>query len=269
MKIALIAMFKNESHILKEWLDHYLREGVDTFFLINNNSTDNYKPILEPYLQSKQVILTSSKKKNAQVELYNIYLPEVKKYDWVIVVDLDEFVYARKGFTTIKDYLQTVDKNIYKIIIPWKMFGSSGFKKQPSSVIQNFVHRKKFPDTQTHTNLNERVIDIKTICRGPHIQKINNHNSIVTDAYAHESFSNNNIDKYKDVFFTLMDEPLLQTQHLHLNHYRIQSWEFYKKVKMTRGDGNVKVFNHIRTKKYFNIHDYRDIKDTELKDKKY
>jgi hypothetical protein len=36
---------------------------------------------------------------------------------------------------------------------------------------------------------------------------------------------------YKDVKFTLMDEPLLETQSLHLNHYRIQSWEFYKKVK--------------------------------------
>ena len=153
----------------------------------------------------------------------------------MIVVDLDEFIYARNGFKTIKYYLKTVNKNIYKIILPWKLFGSSGFKKQPGSVIQNFIHRKKFPDVSTHINLQHRVTFIKTICRGSHIKTINIHNSIVTDS--HESFSNN--DMYKDVKFTMMDEPLLETQSLHLNHYRIQSWEFYKKVKLTKSFSNI------------------------------
>ena len=67
MDIAVIAIFKNESHILKEWLEHYLNEGVDTFFLIDNDSSDDYKPILEPFLHSKQAFLIKSKKKNAQV----------------------------------------------------------------------------------------------------------------------------------------------------------------------------------------------------------
>jgi len=67
-----------------------------------------------------------------------------------------------------------------------------------------------------------------------------------------------------------MDETALDTHFLHLNHYRIQSWEFYKKVKMTRGDGAVKKFNkNVRTRKYFKLHDYKDMKDTELRDKKY
>jgi hypothetical protein len=265
MKIVVVAMFKNESHILKEWLEHYLREGVDTFLLIDNDSTDNYYPILEPYLQSNQVFLKKSKKKNAQVELYNRWLSEAKKFDWVIVVDFDEFIYARNGFSTIKEYLATVNKDIYKIQIPWKLFGSSGFKVQPVSVIQNFVHRKKFPESGTHTNVSERVTDLKTISRGSHLQKINVHNSVITDL--HQAFPNNK--DYNDTFFTLIDETLLETHYLHLNHYRIQSWEFYKKVKMTRGDGASKKFKNIRTRKYFQIHDYKDMKDTELKDKKY
>jgi Glycosyl transferase family 2 len=168
MKICVVAIFKNESHVLKEWLEHYLREGVDTFLLIDNDSSDNYKPILEPFLRSKQVFLKKSKKKHAQVELYNRWLPEAKKFDWVIVVDMDEFIYARNGFKTIKAYLETVNKDIYKIEIPWKLFGSSGFKKQPNSVIQNFIHRKEFPKFNTNTNLSERVINIKTISRGPY-----------------------------------------------------------------------------------------------------
>ena len=266
MKVVVVAMFKNESHVLKEWLDHYLREGVDTFLLIDNHSTDPYMPILEPYMQANQVFLLKSTKKNAQVELYNRWLPEAKKYDWVMVVDLDEFVYARNGFKTIKEYLRTVDKDIYKIQLPWKLFGSSGFKKQPKSVIQHFIHRRKYPEQGTHTNLPDRVVEIKTICRGPHLQTIKVHNSVVTNS--HQSFSNNK--DYKDTYFTLTDETLLKTHHLHLNHYRIQSWDFYKKVKMTRGDSAIKRFNkNVRTRKYFNLHDYKDMVDTELRDKKY
>ena len=276
MKICVVAIFKNESHVLKEWLEHYLREGVDTFLLIDNDSSDNYKPILEPFLRSKQVFLKKSKKKNAQVELYNRWLSEAKKFDWVIVVDMDEFIYARNGFKTIKEYLETVNKDIYKIEIPWKLFGSSGFKKQPNSVIQNFIHRKKFPKFNTHTNHSERVVNIKTISRGPHLQEIKVHNSVV--ANLHQSFpvrevsSNSRLVReigFWNISFTMINEQLLKTHSLHLNHYRIQSWEYYKKVKMTRGDGAYKGFNNIRNRKYFQIHDYKDMKDTELRDKKY
>ena len=266
MKIVVVAMFKNESHVLKEWLDHYLREGVDTFLLIDNDSTDQYMPILEPYLRENKAFLLKSKKKNAQAELYNRWLPVAKTFDWVIVVDLDEFVYARNEFKTIKDYLGTVNKDIYKIQIPWKLFGSSGFKKQPNSVIQHFIHRRKYPSEATPTNLNERVVEVKAICRGPHLKKIRIHNSEVTNLHQH--FSNN--EDYKDVYFTLIDETSLNTHHLHLNHYRIQSWEFYNKVKMTRGDSAMKKYNqNLRTRKYFKMHDYKDSIDTELRDKKY
>lgn len=276
MKICVVAIFKNESHVLKEWIEHYLREGVDTFLLIDNDSSDNYKPILEPFLHSKQVFLKKSKKKHAQVELYNRWLPEAKKFDWVIVVDMDEFIYARNGFKTIKEYLETVNKDIYKIEIPWKLFGSSGFKKQPDSVIQNFIHRKKFPKFGTHTNLSERVIYIKTISRGSHLQKIRTHNSVVTNL--HQSFPVRNISSDSRILreiglgnrsFTIMIEPFLKKHSLHLNHYRIQSWEFYKKVKMTRGDVSINTLEYIRNQKSFQIHDYKDMKDTELRDKKY
>jgi hypothetical protein len=82
----------------------------------------------------------------------------------------------------------------------------------------------------------------------------------------HQSFSNN---KDYDIFFTLVDETLLETHYLQLNHYRIQSWEFYKNVKMTRGDVLNKKFDNVRTLKYFQMYDFNDMKDTELKDKKY
>ena len=48
----------------------------------------------------------TNEKKHNQINHYNNYfLEECKKYDWVIVCDLDEFIYSRLQFKTIKEYL--------------------------------------------------------------------------------------------------------------------------------------------------------------------
>ena len=84
--------------------------------------------------------------KHAQVKLYNKYFSEkIKEYEWTIICDLDEFIYSRKEFKTIKDYLNTVNKEVSQIAINWKIFGSNGFntldKKEPDSVIDSFTKR--------------------------------------------------------------------------------------------------------------------------------
>ena len=48
--LAIVAMFKNESSILESWIEHYIKEGVQHFYLIDNGSTDDYQKILNPYM---------------------------------------------------------------------------------------------------------------------------------------------------------------------------------------------------------------------------
>jgi hypothetical protein len=43
---CIVAIFLNESEIMEEWINHYIKEGCKKFFLIDNGSTDNYKDIL-------------------------------------------------------------------------------------------------------------------------------------------------------------------------------------------------------------------------------
>jgi len=265
MKICIVSVFKNESHALKEWVDHYIREGVDTFLLTDNGSTDNYKPIIEPYIQSGHVILNVNPKKYAQTEHLNYFLNDAKKFDWVIVVDLDEFMYSRRGFTTMKDYLKTLSPDVHKIYIPWKLFGSSGFKKQPTSIIQSFIHRRKYPTTACHTCY-DILVGKKSIIRGNHLNHLELHNSITEKSY---TITPDNADIYIEDFFQECTEKLLKNSFLHLNHYRIQSWEWFKSNKMNRSDAHTRKNNNIRDKKYFNFFDYKDKIDTELKNKKY
>ena len=47
--LVVAAVFKNEAPILKEWILHYLKWGVEHFYLVNDGSTDNYLEIIKDY----------------------------------------------------------------------------------------------------------------------------------------------------------------------------------------------------------------------------
>jgi hypothetical protein len=257
-------VFKNEGHAIREWLDHHIREGVDTFFLTDNGSTDTYD--IQDYIDNGTVILRKDDKK-AQKEHLNYYLKDAKKYHWVIVIDLDEFIYSRLGFKTIKDYLKTVDKNIYLIQLPWKIFGSNHRIKQPKSIIRGFTRRKKHKDNID--TLHDDYVECKCIVRGSKLIKLDIHVPTVKDInfLNHRTMTTNHTDVLNSATFALATENILKTSCLHLNHYRIQSWDFFRKVKMTRGNAIQNQLNNFRDKKYFKQMDYNDIVDTELKRK--
>ena len=272
--LCLVAIFKNESHIIKEWIDHYLNQGVDKFFLIDNDSDDEYYSILEPYITSGKVDLVKDAKKHAQAELYNKhFLNKCRRYEWVIVCDLDEFIYGRKYCNSIKHFLSKVHNNFSQVFIPWKMFGSNGFdtmdKQQPSSVISAFTKRLIYNETKKNNYSfvfkgNKMYIENKCIVRTKYLVKLNLHHSETLNKRYLTScvFKNNHIHEINN--FTEINENIIENSALHLNHYAIQSLEWFMRVKATRGDASNITSDGIRTKKYFDRYDLNDIEDLEL-----
>jgi hypothetical protein len=275
MTLCLVAIFKNESHILKEWVEHYLKQGVDTFFLIDNGSTDEYYSILEPYITSGKVELVKDNKKHAQEELYNKhFLNKCKKYDWVIVCDLDEFIYGRKYCNSIKDFLNKVHNNFSQVFIPWKMFGANGFdtidKKQPSSVISAFTKRIDYNNIKKNKydsflyKSNKRYIHSKCIIRTKYLVKIGIHASETSNTNYLTSYAlkSNHIHEIND--FVEINENIIQNSALHLNHYAIQSLDWFMRVKATRGDAVYSNNITNRNKRWFDKYNSNDIEDLEL-----
>jgi hypothetical protein len=258
--IVLVSIFKNEGHILEEWIEHYIKEGVDKFCLIDNGSTDNYIEKIQKYINNGKVILNIDNTLYQQTQLYNkYYLDYCKTFNWVIVVDLDEFMYSRNGYKTMKEYLTSLDNSVSRIIIPWKMYGSSGFINQPDSVIQNFIERQKYTNYYVKTDKSQEVSFnfIKCIVRGSKLIKLDIHNSFLNN----DSIPNSTC-KHKT-------ENDLNKMNIHLNHYAIQSLDFFKNVKMIRGAADHLTSVNIRTLDYFKRYDHKDMIDEELKNKKY
>jgi hypothetical protein len=279
MNLCLIAIFKNETQIIKEWVNHYLNQGVQQFFLIDNGSTDNYFSIIEPYIINKIIYLVKDSKPHSQAELYNKYFLNLcKKYTWAIICDLDEFIYSKNGFKNINQYLCHMNKykHISQIFIPWKMFGSNGYntldKLQPESVIKTFTKRydynknnivngitiKEKMNIFTYTKCIVKTkyvlkFDIHSHTMFP---KFNNYYNFITPVHI------NNIHKNKS--FCKINEHILNSSFLNLNHYAIQSLDYFSRVKMTRNDAVH--HKNVRNKEYFNRYDNNcnDKNDNEL-----
>jgi hypothetical protein len=259
--LSILAMFKNESMIIKDWIEHYLNEGVNHFYLIDNGSNDDYWNKIEKYKNNITLIKDPTRlEKNTQTFLYNkLFLETVKKEtNWLIICDVDEYIYARNGHIKIMDVLNKLPKNVEKIWLPWKIFGSNNNINQPNGIIKSFIKRKI-------EYSNDKGFG-KTICRTKNLNNIGccGHLLTLNKNNIYYTANGNNLETFD---FTTENYNKLD---LHLNHYMLMSEEYYLKIKCKRGGGESGSTDKY-TIAFFKNHDkyYNEIIDTELLNKIY
>lgn len=135
--LSVVAIFHNESRFMKEWIEYNKLVGVDHFWLYNNESDDNYKEVLDPYVKSGIVELidwpTIGEKKDfagkTQAPAYMDAINRSKnKTKWLAMIDLDEFMVPKEG-RNITNILENHFKDEVGVVIYWQMFGTSYYEK--------------------------------------------------------------------------------------------------------------------------------------------
>ena len=240
--LILCAVFKNESHILSEWLQHYIHRGVEHIYLVNDNSTDDFLPILHKYKSTVTLFHNDivTNEVGRQRFIYEKYFrPIIHTSKWVMILDLDEFLYS----PTNKSLLEIVSENdIYsQIKVDWLHFGSNGHAYQPYSVVAGFTKR-------AHFTRNEEFYSFKSIFKSASLISFSIHEHEVSGITSHMVYN---------------DE---QPSDLVINHYNLQSLDFFIRIKGTRGDIN-NWFDHIRysrDKTLFERLDKNDVDDIRL-----
>ena len=139
------------------------------------------------------------------------------------------------------------------------MFGSSGQIEQPLSFINTFVFRRD--KYHNHFGHQKKILKIdKLLYLDIHDSKV--------EKKSKEIKSNNYVFKYQ-ITSIHNSTDLLNSHNLHLNNYAIQSYDWFKKIKMTRCSASSIKNDNVRTEGYFRAYDFNDIVDDELKHKKY
>ena len=226
--LAIVAIMKNEGPYLQEWLEYHKLVGVGKFYLYDNESSDDTKQILKPYIRSGLVEYTFFPGQKKQLPAYEDCIRKHKNdTKWLAVIDLDEYIVPVKH-NNIIEFLNTQKSNVAQIIIPWVIFGSCGHDKKPSGgVLENYTKRAK------RSWLYKAIINPRLVFNmGCHEHNVAGHTISVS----------------------------MSTIRVH--HYHCKSWQEYK-LKALRGDAWDGADAGV--KKYqiacFKRHDLNDIED--------
>lgn len=246
--VGICAIFKNEACYLTEWLEYHRTIGVEHFWLYNNFSGDDYKSVLEPYIQNDIVTLIEWPRKQGQVSAYEHCIKNFRfEAQWIGFIDLDEFVVPIKC-NKINNYLKQYERKCGSIYIYWKMFGSSGKERRENGglVIEDFVVcwekltaiGKSFWNTKYEYDFSHKTSlphEVWTTEKGIHLPPINQFGNAIGSEI-------NFVREYK--------------VDIQINHYFSKTYEEYKK-KYSRGDAIFK--KNPRDYKYFRMHELHNI----------
>ena len=144
--LAVVAIFKNEGRYLREWLDYHLLAGVEHFYLYNNDSTDDYREVLAPYVEGGFVTLTDMPGK---LPMYPAYDDAITRYRfkcrYMAFIDLDEFLYPKSAQSVAEVVAELLAEypQAAALGVNWQCFGSNGQDKADYSrgVLERFTRR--------------------------------------------------------------------------------------------------------------------------------
>ena len=123
--VSVCAIFKNEAPFLHEWIEFNRIIGINHFYLYNNNSEDNFMPVLKPYLEMGLITLNEWPYDQKQMECYKDCIERFAfETKWIGFIDIDEFI-VPKSTQGIYDFLRPFEKNRGAVKIYWKLYGSS------------------------------------------------------------------------------------------------------------------------------------------------
>lgn len=239
--LSVGAIFRNEENIIIEWIKHYLHHGVEHFYLINDNSDDNSIVLIQEYIDKNIITLFNadwSRYLGRQKDMYNEYiLPHIKETEWLLMVDLDEFVWSLVNLNLYK-LLNEKCSHLAQIQIEQTLFGSNGHITQPNGIVKNFTKRSKNRPTK---GLLKYIVNTKYEFRS------------LTIHHAH--FINQADDTNHEIFIQLHPPYFI------MNHYNCQSRYFWNNVKCKRGDSD----NYrIRKEEDFKLYDINEVDDYDL-----
>ncbi len=226
--LGVLGIMKNEAFNIDEWVQHYVSMGAAKIFLIDNGSTDDTVRKAQNWVGKGVVELVEYPERHRQRQHYWTAFKRLKiakKCQWLLIADLDEFWFCPSAKTIAEQLKGFRDFDV--IYGNWLMFGSDGHEKHPASVRQGFTLREPL----LHSHLYRKYICRTAIIKNRRSLRIH----AVTGARSERTVSDN--------------------EQFHLNHYPIQSLEYFQKIKMTRGDV-IKISNDlVRDMKYFQRYD--------------
>ncbi len=226
--LALAAIFRDEAEYLKEWIEFHLLVGFDHFYLFDNLSEDNFRDVLEPYVERGAVELFSwpiehyenSDWDDLQCLAYERVLHLARgNAKWLAFLDTDEFLFSMKD----ESVAATLEKfeEFGGVAVNWQVFGTSGVQRIPNDRLLIETLHLKLAETD---RLNKTV---KSIVRPDRTEACpSSHYMAFRPGYYQVNSD--------CVRFEGRVAPYVQIDTFRVNHYRTRDEHFLQTKKIPR-----------------------------------
>ncbi len=127
---VIVGCMKNEAPYIVEWVAYHRAIGVDNFLIYTNGCEDGTTEILDR-LQEMGVLQHRDNNNwtgnsPQQHALDNALAePVIRNADWIIHIDVDEFINVRCGNGTLDDFMARVP-DATNVAMTWRLFGHNG-----------------------------------------------------------------------------------------------------------------------------------------------
>lgn len=240
--LAVCAIAKNEGPYFREWIEWHLRQGVEKFYIYDNESTDETKQVLEPYIKSGIVEYTYFPGSKRQLPAYDDCF-ERHRLDsrWIAIIDLDEFIVPMQD-KSIPDFLHRME-GAAVVEINWLCYGSGGQKEKTSGNVMDRFRKHSLPTHKLNTHV-KSIADPRRVC---------------TMIGCHEAarISGNAVDSHGNILKKGFRDREPQQDVIRINHYAVKSYEEFL-AKRARGRARI---NSLRDMNYFGQYDLNDIEE--------
>ncbi len=240
--LAICAIAKNEGPYFEEWIEWHRKQGVEKFYIYDNESTDCTKEVLAPYVEAGLVEYNYWPGKKQQLATYDDCFERHRlETRWLAVIDLDEFIVPIKD-RSIPEFLHRMEK--YSAVeINWLVYGSSGAQtKEPGGVMERF-RKHSLPEHRLNTHV-KSIVDPRRVCT-------------MTGCHEAARMSGLVVDSHGVPLKKGRGDRKPQQDVIRINHYAIKSYEEFL-AKRARGRARVA---SMRDMGYFERYDLNDIEE--------
>ena len=157
-ELAAALRFKNEASYLAEWIEYHRALGIEHFYLYNNNSTDDFRSVLAPHVETGLVTLYDwtevPASPAADLHCVNRHRQEAR---WIAFIDADEFLFPLQQ-RDLKQILRAYE-DYPALAVNWIYFGSNGLQERPAGgVLENYTRRASVPNRHVKSIINPRKV---------------------------------------------------------------------------------------------------------------
>lgn len=130
---VIVGCMKNEAPYIVEWVAYHRAIGIDDFLIYTNGCEDGTSELLDR-LQDMGVLQHRNnddwKGNSPQQHALNRSLKEplIVNADWIIHIDVDEFINVRCGNGTLQDFFDRVP-DATNVAMTWRLFGNNGVRE--------------------------------------------------------------------------------------------------------------------------------------------